>query len=179
MSEPITPSRGLLAELAVRTGRGGEVDPDDKVARLLPALPVDRLVEVKHLLSEIRRGVGQVARHVDRLIAQDVDRAGAIRLGDSIYQATRGSDRRVQEGMGEALFDWLGEDLRRCVNPSDVKITGVRAVAELRGESVEAVEDTFYQCTYDTQVELEVLPASRRKWAEGLQDGERRPRREA
>lgn len=178
MTTNITPSRGLLAELAVRTGRGGEVDPDDQVARLLPALPVDRLVEVKHLISEIRRGVGQVARFVDRLIAQDVQQNGAIRLGDSVYQAARGSDRRVLEGMGQALFDWLGDDLRRCVNPSDVKITGVRTVAELRGESVQAVEDTFYQRTLGTDWELEVLPVSRRKWAEALADGERRLRRE-
>ena len=165
--------RPKLTEVASRAAAQGDLDPDDATLAVLAECDVTELAHVKQVVSDLRRAVGQVAHFVDRLIAADVKTYGPIRLGDSLYTTTFSSSRKVLPGMGERLFDYLGGDLRKCVNPGNVKITGLRAIAETRGDDAKAVEDTFYERTLTTEPELAVVPVGQRKWAQRLKDGER------
>lgn len=162
-----------LALLAVTSVGHGDIDPADPVLEALAAKPIQDIIHAKHSLSEVRQAIGRVAGLVDEMIAADIRRNGPLRLGDSLYTTTRTSSRKVLPQMADALFDYLGEDLRRCVNPSAVKITGVRTVAELRGDSPKAVEDTFYKRDINTEPELAVVPVAQCQWAQRLKDGER------
>jgi hypothetical protein len=162
---------------AVDEGARREVDlSDDPYADQLRVMPVEDLAAAKNAVIRLRRALSRIGQYIDSLIVADVRAHGPIRLGDSAYTISNTSTRRVLPGMAEPLLDYLGDDLRRCVNASDVKITGLRGVAATRGDDPQAVEQTFYETDILEEPELRIVPVAQRKWALALQDGERSPR---
>ena len=121
--------------------------------------------------AAIIRAAKWVHSQLEDLLERDVLENGSIRLGDTAYYVGSSVDRQMIDP--EALLDWIGDQLRHVVPASSIRISGVRALAELRDLDPEVVESTFYETKYGEQ-ELKKVPVSKRAWAQKLEHGERR-----
>ena len=71
----------------------------------------------------------------------------------------------------EKVLDYLGEDWRAVVRP-EFRITGVKAVAESRGDDANVIVESLFQKVI-TNNNLTILPESKApKWMKELEDGE-------
>ena len=130
------------------------------------------------LMGECDRWV-QAARDVKAALETDllanVEEHGAIRLGDTGYYD--GHSRTTKLIDPEGLVAWLGDDYRHAVNPTNIRISSVRAIAELREMDPAVVVGTFYEVTEaaDADPELKSVPSTKAKWVAKLEHSQRRP----
>lgn len=150
------------------------------------------LWEILGVLEAYKRAVNLAIDTINTRIAADVDTNGPVRLGDYAYTVGRPAKRELIDWRSFAA--WAGDDLTSIVSITarNVRITGVRALAERRYRAehaddqvdddvvaryVQAVEDTFFDTTREEEPKLLKVPASRRKWATKLNHGEHLPQK--
>ena len=131
------------------------------------------LLEVQRVI----RAAQFVKTRIEEAFQADVAANGAIRVGDTVYGDKPNRHRVLQDPDG--LADFLGDDWRQGIRVSmgNVRISGVKGVAESRGLAPEMIEDTFFGWEGEDTRVLSVLPVSGRytpKWAQRLKEGERR-----
>lgn len=145
--------------------------------RLEDATPVE-LAEARSRLAQISQAATELRRLVDRELAVQLN-GGTLRYGDSIIRGSgRGAAkivdpeswwRMVVQGMG-ASTNPIG--LLSALYPANsVRLTALPGLAAALNVDADTLKSTMVD--YDEPASpLSVMPVSKVKWAQGLQEGE-------
>lgn len=164
-------------ELIYAVASVDEFDWDGEPTVLDSVENIDDLWALEAATESIIAAGRVVLGRIRELMIGDIAEFGTVMLGDTMYRAAPDSQRKIIPGQEDALMEWLGDDLRYAVNPSYVRITSVRAIAEDRGLPVKAVEDTFFEVLEedDPPLKLVKMPRSKApKYAQAMEHGDRR-----
>lgn len=181
----IDETSGLVADVAQWLVDHDEVDWDElygdwhphneSVLLLDSAEGIDDLWQMEGAAERLIAAGRVVLAEIRRRMKADIDELGAVRLGTTLYRVKPDTSPVVIDGQEEKLLEWLGADLKYAVKASDVRITAVRGIAEKRGLTPTAIEQTFYHRDHGDDLELIRLPASRApKYFATMDHGDRR-----
>lgn len=119
-------------------------DPLEVAAGLideLGPLELHQLAGLRSLLEQMHTVAGIVKRAVDQRMAGDLGPDNSYVLDGTVYRVRPSSRFRCRE---EALLvEFLGNDWPLAFNLREPKIGALKAIAESRGLSAQAVVDTF------------------------------------
>lgn len=134
---------------------------------------------------EAKDSTTKINKFVDSKIANDVEEKGAIKIGDKVFNFSKGYTTKTQDV--RKLLQWatnkeLSEDaldnLIAIVGNTFVpKLRGLDAVASKKGMDKQLARDTFTDKEWDTDPKLQVIDtglSSAPKWAINLEEGQRR-----
>jgi hypothetical protein len=131
---------------------------------------IDDLWQMRSYAERVEKAAAAIRRIADKEIATRLD-GEAIRLGDMILRES--TPHKWEPFDGEILFNWLGDDARRCFNPKNVQVTGIKAVAKDRGKDDEVVLNSLGErVAQRTRISAEQIDYAP-KWTQRLADGER------
>lgn len=154
-----------VGEVAVQIAWGEE--PEVNVEEEDPA----GLVTILEGLKVIERAVGILRKALENRLGEKLGKGGAIRYGDNVYRYQR--TRRTKVTDPRALGEWLGDEWQTVVrvDGGNVRLTGLRTVAERRGMDPEVVENTFLDVEWGdervTSIPLSRAPGYLQSIAEG------------
>ena len=146
--------------------------------------PKDLFV-ARGLSIEAKDSTNKINKFVDNKIANDVSEKGAIRIGEFVFNFSKGYKTESQDV--KKLLQWatnkeLSEEslnnLIALVGQNFVpKLRGLDAVANKKGMDKQLARDTFTHKEWDTAPKLQVIDTkltSAPKWAQNLKEMERR-----
>ncbi len=143
-------------------------------------MTIEELEEALYEVARIKRVAAILKTSIEAGILTDVQKHGAIRLGSTGYYDGKKGGKKLIDSDG--LLRWLlsaGDPyliIRGAVRLTDnVRSTALESIAEERGEDFGAISSTFYEMPGGDERELKTVPASRAKWVERLEAGQRRP----
>ena len=126
-----------------------------------------------------------INKFVDVKIAKNVEENGAIKIGETVYNWSKGYKTECNDV--RSLIDFvtnkkLGEEelenLVAVIGQNFVpKLRGLDAVADRKGMDKQVARDTFIFKNWDDDPKLAIIDtkqSSAPKWAVNLEDGERR-----
>ena len=159
---------------------------DDLENTELNALEEPEVLFVARGLSiEAKDSTNKINKFVDNKIANDVSEKGAIRIGEFVFNFSKGYKTESQDV--KKLLQWatnkeLSEEslnnLIALVGQNFVpKLRGLDAVANKKGMDKQLARDTFTHKEWDTDPKLQVIDTkltSAPKWAQNLKEMERR-----
>ena len=143
------------------------------------------LFVARGLSIEAKDSTNKINKFVDNKIANDVSEKGAIRIGEFVFNFSKGYKTESQDV--KKLLQWatnkeLSEEslnnLIALVGQNFVpKLRGLDAVANKKGMDKPLARDTFTHKEWDTDPTLQVIDTkltSAPKWAQNLKEMERR-----
>ena len=143
------------------------------------------LFVARGLSIEAKDSTSKINKFVDNKIANDVSEKGAIRIGEFVFNFSKGYKTESQDV--KKLLQWatnkeLSEEslnnLIALVGQNFVpKLRGLDAVANKKGMDKQLARDTFTHKEWDTDPKLQVIDTkltSAPKWAQNLKEMERR-----
>ena len=143
------------------------------------------LFVARGLSIEAKDSTNKINKFVDNKIANDVSEKGAIRIGEFVFNFSKGYKTESQDV--KKLLQWatnkeLSEEslnnLIALVGQNFVpKLRGLDAVANKKGMDKQLARDTFTHKEWDTDPKLQVIDTkltSAPKWAQNLTEMERR-----
>ena len=143
------------------------------------------LFVARGLSIEAKDSTNKINKFVDNKIANDVSEKGAIRIGEFVFNFSKGYKTESQDV--KKLLQWatnkeLSEEsynnLIALVGQNFVpKLRGLDAVANKKGMDKQLARDTFTHKEWDTDPKLQVIDTkltSAPKWAQNLKEMERR-----
>ena len=143
------------------------------------------LFVARGLSIEAKDSTSKINKFVDNKIANDVSEKGAIRIGEFVFNFSKGYKTESQDV--KKLLQWatnkeLSEDplwnLVALVGNNFVpKLRGLDAVADKKGMDKQLARDTFTFKEWDEDPKLQVIDtglSSAPKWAINLEEGSRR-----
>ena len=145
----------------------------------------EELVVARGLSLEAKDSTTGINKFVDVKIANDVEDKGAIKLGDKVYNFSKGYKTITQDvktlltwATGKELSEESLENLLALVGHNFVpKLRGLDAVASKKGMDKQLARDTFTYKEWDDSPKLQVIDAGLGNapvWAKKLEEGERR-----
>jgi len=145
--------------------------------RLEGASPVE-LAEARSRLQQIGQAANELRRLVDRQLAVDLD-GGTLRYGDSVIRVSgRGSAKVVDR---DAWWRAVAQGVEMSENPTallgalypadSVRLTAIPALAAVLEVDPDAFKTTMIDYAPPTSP-LSVMPISKAKWAQDLEEGE-------
>ena len=171
--------RDLIWEIA-KSG-----DEDLTNTELQAIVEPEELVVARGVSLEAKDNTTKINKFVDVKIANDVEEKGALKLGGSVYNFSKGYKTTTQDV--QKLLEWatnkeLSEDalwnLVALVGNNFVpKLRGLDAVADKKGMDKQLARDTFTFKEWDEDPKLQVIDtglSSAPKWAINLEEGSRR-----
>ena len=142
------------------------------------------LFVARGLSIEAKDSTNKINKFVDNKIANDVSEKGAIRIGEFVFNFSKGYKTESQDV--KKLLQWatnkeLSEEslnnLIALVGQNFVpKLRGLDAVANKKGMDKQLARDTFTHKEWDTDPKLQVIDTkltSAPKWAQNLKEMER------
>lgn len=133
------------------------------------AFDLAQLWEIRRWFDTIISAAKGLRELVDGEIADKLA-GGSARFDDSFIRVVPVRTARVYNA--EGLFNWLGPDVRAAFNPQQVRLTAIRAIAEKRGQTPEAVVNSFIDFE-EGETRLQVLPLNKApKYAASLNHGD-------
>ena len=143
------------------------------------------LFVARGLSIEAKDSTSKINKFVDNKKANDVSEKGAIRIGEFVFNFSKGYKTESQDV--KKLLQWatnkeLSEEslnnLIALVGQNFVpKLRGLDAVANKKGMDKQLARDTFTHKEWDTDPKLQVIDTkltSAPKWAQNLKEMERR-----
>ncbi len=126
-----------------------------------------------------------INKFVDKKIAKNVEENGAIKIGETVFNWSKGYKTECNDVKSLINFvtnKKLGEeelnDLIAVIGHNFVpKLRGLDAVAEKKGMDKQMARDTFIFKNWDNEPKLAVIDTKNStapKWAVNLKDGERK-----
>ena len=166
----------LILEIAEIAGFGGEFPWDEHLYLFDSAEGIDDLWVMEGAAESLVNASKQVLAQVRQHMSADIQELGSIRLGNMLYRSKEKWDRTVIEDQGMPLMEWLGDDLKHAVNPDNVLISAVRAIATKRDQDPKVVEETFYLFKQDgdTLVLMRIPEDRAPKYFANMAHGDRR-----
>jgi len=173
--------RDLIWEIA----KSGEEDLSN--TELETISDVKELYVARGLSSEAKRNTSSINTFVDGKMAQNVEENGAIKIGKTVFNYSKGSRTVIQDARallnwatGKELSDEAMDNLIAVVGTNfSPKLRGIDAVASKKGMDVQTARDTFTEKIWDAEPKLQAIDVelgNAPKWAKELEDGNRRPR---
>lgn len=134
---------------------------------------------------EAKDSTTKINKFVDNKMANDVEEKGALRIGDKVFNFSKGYKTTSQDvrkllqwATNKELSDDALDNLVAIVGTTFVpKLRGLDAVASKKGMDKELARDTFTHKEWDSDPKLQVIDTNlgnAPKWAINLGDGERR-----
>jgi hypothetical protein len=133
---------------------------------------VGDLIEYERAADEVVKAAHAVRAALRHRLAAQLGTDGAARYGDIIYRVGRTVSWKVVDPHG--LAEWLGPDWAKVVRVSGdtLRRTGLRGLAQQRGQDPAVVQDTFI-VEERSDLDLQVMPADKApKFLQALGDGE-------
>jgi len=137
------------------------------------------------LSGEAKRSTTNISSFVDNKMAQNVEENGAIRIGKTVFNYSKGSRTVIQDA--RALLNWAtnkelsDEAMDQLIavvgNNFSPKLRGIDAIADKKGMDKQTARDTFTDKIWDAEPKLQAIDielGNAPKWAKELQDGKRR-----
>ena len=160
-------------------------DDDLENTELNALVEPEELFVARGLSIEAKDSTNKINKFVDNKIANDVSEKGAIRIGEFVFNFSKGYKTESQDV--KKLLQWatnkeLSEEslnnLIALVGQNFVpKLRGLDAVANKKGMDKQLARDTFTHKEWDTDPKLQVIDTkltSAPKWAQNLKEMERR-----
>tara|TARA_R100000353_G_scaffold160738_2_gene120512 strand:- start:228 stop:749 length:522 start_codon:yes stop_codon:yes gene_type:complete len=134
---------------------------------------------------EAKDSTTKINKFVDNKMANDVEEKGALKIGDKVFNFSKGYKTTSQDvrkllqwATNKELSDDALDNLIAIVGNTFVpKLRGLDAVANKKGMDKELARDTFTHKEWDSEPKLQVIDTNlgnAPKWAINLGDGERR-----
>ena len=126
-----------------------------------------------------------INKFVDSKIAKNVEENGAIKIGETVFNWSKGYKTECNDvkslidfATNKKLDDEEIENLLAIMGHNFVpKLRGLDAVASKKGMDKQVARDTFTHKEWDTDPKLQVIDANNStapKWAVNLEEGSRR-----
>tara|TARA_A100001201_G_scaffold93700_1_gene81449 strand:- start:323 stop:847 length:525 start_codon:yes stop_codon:yes gene_type:complete len=137
------------------------------------------------LSGEAKINTTNVDRFVNKKIASDVEEKGAIRLGEVVFNYSKGYKTTTQDlrklltwATNKELSEESLDNLVALIGNNFVpKLRGLDAIANKKGMDKQLARDTFTHKEWDTDPKLSVINIRQQiapKWAKELKHGQRR-----
>ena len=134
---------------------------------------------------EAKDSTTKINKFVDNKMANDVEEKGALRIGDKVFNFSKGYKTTSQDvrkllqwATNKELSDDALDNLVAIVGTTFVpKLRGLDAVASKKGMDKELARDTFTHKEWDSDPKLQVIDTNlgnAPKWAVNLEEGGRR-----
>ena len=134
---------------------------------------------------EAKDSTTKINKFVDNKMADDVEEKGALRIGDKVFNFSKGYKTTSQDvrkllqwATNKELSDDALDNLIAIVGHTFVpKLRGLDAIAGKKGMDKQLARDTFTHKEWDSDPKLQVIDTNlgnAPKWAINLGDGERR-----
>ena len=134
---------------------------------------------------EAKDSTTKINKFVDNKMANDVEEKGALKIGDKVFNFSKGYKTTSQDV--RKLFQWatnkeLSDDALDNIialvgNNFVPKLRGLDAIANKKGMDKELARDTFTHKEWDKDPKLQVIDTNlgnAPKWAVKLEEGSRR-----
>jgi len=134
---------------------------------------------------EAKDSTTKINKFVDNKMANDVEEKGALKIGDKVFNFSKGYKTTSQDvrkllqwATNKELSDDALDNLIAIVGNTFVpKLRGLDAVANKKGMDKELARDTFTHKEWDSDPKLQVIDTNlgnAPKWAVKLEEGSRR-----
>lgn len=171
--------RDLIWEIA----KSGEEDISNTELEMITE--PKELYIARGLSSEAKSNTGRVVSFVEKKIAADVEEKGAIKIGKTVFNFSKGYKTNVSDARkllnwatNKELSDEALDNLLAIVgNNFSPKLRGLDAVADRKGMDKQMARDTFTEKEWDDAPKLQAIDVELGNapvWAKNLQEGERR-----
>ena len=173
--------RELIWEVAKASDHDSDLSNTD-----LQAIEEPKELSVARTISVgAKTNTTNINKFVDNKIARNVEENGAIKIGETVYNWSKGyktecSDVRslINFATNKKLDEDEIENLVAIIGEKFVpKLRGLDAVADRKGMDKQVARDTFVYKDWDDEPKLAVIDTNNKtapKWATELKDGERR-----
>ena len=142
----------------------------DALAPTFPDKTLDELWAMRREVEGFIAAAKSVLKGCDASIAELLGEGSSVRLDDCLVRYKQ--SRKLKVYNPDGLWDFLGLDARECFNVNSVRVTSLKAVAEKRGKSPDAVVNSFIDHELGDPC-VEVIPESKApKYMKSMKHGE-------